>query len=59
MTPRQAWEAAKVQGGEARRAGRKRAENPFRGSTKEVRDRHNAWGLGWIEADTAIKAAKR
>lgn len=59
MTPRQRYEAAKLEGGAARRANRKRDANPYRGASKEVRDRHYAWESGWTEADMAIKAGKR
>ena len=59
MNDRKAYELARIDGGAARRGGRKRTENPFRGYTKQMRDRHYAWDLGWLAADTEIKAKKR
>lgn len=49
------YDDARERGRQARRAGRKRMENPFRGHTKLVRDLHEQWELGWIDQDNELR----
>ncbi len=51
-------EQARDLGGQARRAGKRRGDNPYRGYTKLVRDLHFAWDSGWEAEDTARKAGR-
>lgn len=45
------YDDAHEKGRQARRSGRKRPDNPYRGSTKLVRDLHQQWDLGWLAED--------
>jgi hypothetical protein len=51
------YDDANDKGRQARRAGRKRMDNPFRGHTKLVRDLHEQWDLGWLKVDAELRRA--
>lgn len=50
------FERAKEMGRMARRAGKKRNANPFRLGT--ATDQHDAWLLGFDEADAAMRVRR-
>jgi hypothetical protein len=45
-------------GEQARRAGRPKGANPYRGHTALVRTLHYEWFMGWDSADAAIRAKR-
>lgn len=55
---RKRHDAARELGAAARRANRRRADNPYRGYTREIRDQHYAWDAGWQAEDMARKAKR-
>ncbi|WP_281915969.1 hypothetical protein [Caldimonas thermodepolymerans] len=46
------------QGRQARRAGKNRNANPFRGSAKLSRDLHAEWDRGWVDEDMERKRGR-
>lgn len=53
---RKKFEQAKEQGRQARRAGRKRSENPYKLGTST--EQHNGWLLGFDEAASQMKVRR-
>lgn len=51
------YDDAHEKGRQARRSGRKRPDNPFRGNTSLVRNLHEQWDLGWIAQDQETRRA--
>lgn len=58
MKDEQRYEAAREQGRAARRSGKRRGDNPYRGSTKLLRDLHEYLDLGWLAEDSDRRAAR-
>lgn len=52
------WEQAKDNGGQARRAGKRIGDCPYRGYTRKVRLLSDAWHTGFRAADMAIRAGR-
>lgn len=50
---RQRFEQMRDAGAEARRSGKKRADNPQRGSTRQSHDMRDEWDRGWDIEDQA------
>lgn len=48
---RKRFDDAREKGRQARRAGKHRNSNPFRGHTQLVRDLHQQFDLGFLEVD--------
>ena len=57
MNDEKRYEQARESGRQARRVGKKRMDNPYRGNTQLVRDLHEYWDLGWMAEDSERKAA--
>ena len=51
------YDDAHEKGRQARRSGKKRMDNPFRGHTALVRNLHEQWELGWLAQDSEMRRA--